>query len=84
MGTSAAEMKAKVAMGVQNVNESQAALQGALAKVRDALSIWRTVSDNQTLMSAISGLQNVETEIETAINQTMVAVEQANTYAAPL
>jgi len=81
---SAAEMKAKVATGVQNVNEAQASLQAAKAKVQEALTWWRQTSDNQTLMAAIASLQNVETEIETAITQSMSAIEQANTYAAPL
>lgn len=78
------EMKAKVARGIEALNEAEVLVQQGAEKAQETVTTWQTVSDHPELSAAISSLTQALQSLEQFQAQKASAVIQAERYSVGL
>ena len=84
---SVAELKSAIDAAIAQVNEGQAAVQMAREKITEAqqsLAMALDGSGHEAVSAAHASLAQAATDLEEGLSATLLAVEQAQAYAATL
>lgn len=81
---SVTEMQAKVAQGIQDVEEAVNLVLQVQEKADEVIGLWASVSDNEKLMDAINALGAGKELLDQFISLANLSTEHASTYIAGL
>src|ERR1700754_1831185 len=81
MAVTAAEMRAKIATGVNDLSQAEMTIRQAADQVQQTITLWMGVTDNLQMANAVAVLRSAVEELEKFYSQKAHAVAQAEAYA---